>query len=392
MCSSFHALPNAVPTAPFTFRSRLPSHNFSVNPSDSLLSSSNPHDSPLDAAAGSNGHSSSANAPAFQATFLNNEDQGPNLLLQHDNAIDCTTPSVSGTTDFPPPPIVQSLQDDIIRRWCAASQPSQFEEAGCAVCGLLKLKSDLSLLKHVQNMLHVLEVPGVTRVARKKASDPIRERSGPVIDNTCNMICNSCRSAVRTGKVPRFALCNGLWLGQVPPELNNLTFYERILVSRVRHSKCFVRVQRGGSNGNGHSKLVSNVIAFENPTPKIYDILPPPRKDIEEVLAIMFSGTGSPTDDDYKRALLLVRRNVVADAIHWCILNHCDYSDVLFSPDNLQGYAEDSPIVSIEFFEKHSNRNAEGVSVHDNLDDDGIEGGDCVFTVHGIVGEDLQHM
>ncbi|KAH7877450.1 uncharacterized protein C8R40DRAFT_1039794, partial [Lentinula edodes] len=206
------------------------------------------------------------------------------------------------------------------------------------------------------------------------------------------MICNSCRSAVRTGKVPRFALCNGLWLGQVPPELKNLTFYERILVSRVRHSKCFVRVQRGGSNGNGHSKLVSNVIAFENPTPKIYNILPPPRKDIEEVLAIMFSGSGSPTDDDYKRALLLVRRNVVADAIHWCILNHCDYNDVLFSPDNLQGYAEDSPIVSIEFFEKHSNRNAEGVSVHDDLDDDGIEGGDCVFTVHGIVGEDLQHM
>ncbi|KAH7870972.1 uncharacterized protein C8R40DRAFT_1055928 [Lentinula edodes] len=120
------------------------------------------------------------------------------------------------------------------------------------------------------------------------------------------MICDSCRSDLQSSKVPCYALCNGLWLGNVSLELKHLTFYERMLVSRVRHSKCFVCVQRGGSNGNGHSKLVSNVIAFENPTPKIYDVLPPPRVDMEEVLAIMFSSSGTPTDDEYKRALLLV--------------------------------------------------------------------------------------
>ncbi|KAJ4479508.1 hypothetical protein C8J55DRAFT_407506, partial [Lentinula edodes] len=172
---------------------------------------------------------------------------------------------------FPPPPISQSQIDSIIHDWCTATEPHQFEEAGCAICGLLKPISGLSLLKHVKNLLHILEVPGVLRVPRLHSSEPVRERSGPIIDNTCKMICNSCRSDLRTGKVPRYALCNGLWLGEVPPELKHLTFYERMLVSRVRHSKCFVRVQRGGSNDNGHSKLVSNVIAFENPTPKIYN-------------------------------------------------------------------------------------------------------------------------
>ncbi|KAJ3833425.1 hypothetical protein F5878DRAFT_546600, partial [Lentinula raphanica] len=60
-----------------------------------------------------------------------------------------------------------------------------------------------------------------------------------------------------------------------------------------------------------------------------------------------------------------------------CICNSCRASirkDVVFSPENLQQYAEDQPPVAVEFFIKNSNRNAEGVSVHDNFDDDGIEG------------------
>ncbi|KAJ3749722.1 hypothetical protein EV360DRAFT_56892, partial [Lentinula raphanica] len=163
-----------------------------------------------------------------------------------------------------------------------------------------------------------------------------------------------------------------------------------MLIARVQHTKCFVRVQK--SAGNKYCKLVSNVIAFENPTPQIYDVLPPPRKDLEAVLAIMFSGTSKPTEDDYKRALLLVRHNVVAPALNWLIVNHADYDDVTYSPENLSQYSEHIPPVAVEFFLKESNRNAEGVSQHDNLEDDGIQGDECVFTVHGIVGDSLKNM
>ncbi|KAE9386536.1 hypothetical protein BT96DRAFT_1084044 [Gymnopus androsaceus JB14] len=141
-----------------------------------------------------------------------------------------------------------------------------------------------------------------------------------------------------------------------------------------------------------HSKLISNVIAFENPTPKIYDILPPPREDFDEVLAVMFSGSTKPTDEDYQRALLLIRRNVVASAIKWLILNHADYNDVVFCMNNLDGYSEEAPIVAVEFFEKGSTKNAEGVSIYDDLEDFESGEGDCVFTVHGITGEALKHM
>ncbi len=46
--------------------------------------------------------------------------------------------------------------------------------------------------------------------------------------------------------------------------------------------------------------MKANVIAFENPTPKIYDILPPPIEDIQEVMAILFTGPAKPTLEDFK--------------------------------------------------------------------------------------------
>ncbi|KAF5381451.1 hypothetical protein D9757_009019 [Collybiopsis confluens] len=316
-----------------------------------------------------------------------------NSALTPDSVAASSTNEPTVDEEFPPPPTSQSQINNAIRHWCKASSPENFEETGCSVCGQLSLKKYLSPLKHIANMLRVLDVTGVTRAPRFSSADPIKELPGPVLDDTCNdMVCDNCRAKIRKGTVPKLALCNGLWLGNIPPELKDLTFYEGLLVARVRHSKCFVRVRKGGDGGNGHCKLVSNVIAFENPTPKIYNILPPPREDIEEVLAVMFSGSAAPTDNDYKRALLFVRRNVVARAIKWCIINHSGYDDVTFSPNNLEGYGDSTPVVSVEYFRKSSTRTAEGISVHDDLEEDGLDEGECAFTVQGIVGEDIEQL
>ncbi|KIK62224.1 hypothetical protein GYMLUDRAFT_58412 [Collybiopsis luxurians FD-317 M1] len=270
--------------------------------------------------------------------------------------------------DFPPPPITQEHINKIIHRWCSDSEPSEFEEAGCTVCSQLTLKTKLSPIKHISAMLHILEADGVTRLPCLTPDDPILEVDGPVLDNTCNgMVCDPCRSSIRSGKVPKLGLCNGLWLGEVPPELKKLTYYE---------------VRRGAGRVNGHYKLVSNVVAFENPTAKIYSTLPPPRSDIDEVLAIMFSGSSAPTDEDYQHSLLFIHRNIVAEALRWLILNHPDYSDVTFSSEHLDQYSEHQPIVAVEFFKSRTNRTAEGISVHDDLEDDGIED----------VSEDIEHL
>ncbi len=52
--------------------------------------------------------------------------------------------------------------------------------------------------------------------------------------------------------------------------------------------------------------MKANVITFENPTPKVYNILPPPRDEMEDVLAILFVSPNKPTSEDFECAPILV--------------------------------------------------------------------------------------
>ena len=285
---------------------------------------------------------------------------------------------------FPPPPLSLELSHTIISGFCNDSAPEKFEEAGCAVCGQLTPKINLSRLKSVKGLLKILEAPGTTRVERKHKNDHIREYTGPVLDYNCNQICEGCRRSIRKGVVPRLALANGLWLGNVPKELSELRFVEKLLIARIRHNCCFVRV------ASGLKKMTSHVIAFQSPTHRVYNELPPPIEELDEVLAILFTGPCKPTEEDLKRTPILVRRNHVAYALEWLKLNHPDYKDLEISHENLGKYPEDGPPVSIEYRHALTNKVPEGTSVFDNEIEEGTETGDCPFTVHGLYGGQLE--
>ena len=189
--------------------------------------------------------------------------------------------SLQPTSDFPPHISDQNLCHTIISSACKKMNKVNIEEAGCSVCGELKPLKNLSNVKNIKNMLHILTTPGVTRIERKNCNSPVHEYSGPVLDYTCSKVCDHCRSSIRNGKVPRLALANNLWLGRVPEELKTLRFVEKLLIARVRHTCSYVKV------ASGMRKMKANIIAFESPIPKIYDVLPPPRDDMDDVLAIL---------------------------------------------------------------------------------------------------------
>ena len=140
---------------------------------------------------------------------------------------------LSDTTLFPPAPVDNELSQKIIKDFCLDSLPSAIEEAGCAVCGQLVPVSRLTRLKGVKNLLHVLHATAVTRFERSNITQSIREYKGPVLDHACNQICDHCRQHIRNGRVPHYALANGLWLGAVPDVLSSLTYIERLLIARV---------------------------------------------------------------------------------------------------------------------------------------------------------------
>jgi hypothetical protein len=289
------------------------------------------------------------------------------------------------TSYFPPPPVDSILSHKVLEAACSKLKPELFEEKGCAVCGQLVSISLLSKLSAVKNHLHILEAPGFTRQERQNVSDKIHEYP-LAIDHSCQQICNPCHGALRLGNIPRLALARGLWLGQVPGVLSCLRYVEKMLVARIRHSLCSIKV------ASGMRKMKAHAIAYQQPIPKVYDILPPPKTDIEEVLAIMFTGPCKPTSTDFQRTPFLVRRNHVKLALEWLILNHADYEDISISMANLNEYPEDMPPVSIEYKHMMHNKTPEGTSSHDMEEEDGTEDGQCAFTVHGLTGEELNVM
>ncbi|VDB90195.1 unnamed protein product [Peniophora sp. CBMAI 1063] len=115
---------------------------------------------------------------------------------------------------------------------------------------------------------------------------------------------------------------------------------EQMLIARVRHNACVLKVQ-----ASGQYKLRANAVMFAVPTPKLYQKLPPKREEFEELIAFIFIGPTKPTEDMHRRLPSFVRRNKVRAALEWLKLNHCDYSDLDISYENLNEYPEEGPPV-----------------------------------------------
>jgi hypothetical protein len=287
--------------------------------------------------------------------------------------------------EFPPSPCSNKLIEMVIAGFCSDTLPEKFIEYGCAVCGQLTSKSRLFDLSEVESHLHILETSemGVTRQERRSILDPILEIDGPVLVHGLNHVCISCKKPLCKDKMPKYALANGLWIGEIPDALKGLRYAEKMLIARFRHNKCIVRVS------SGMRKMSANAITFAHPMPKIYNVLPPPKEELDEVLAFIFTGPCAPTQDDFKRCPMLVRRNKVAIALEWLKLNHIDYHDLEISYDNLNTYPEYGIPVEVNYRHSTTNKVAEAVSVHNDDEEDGTFEGECSFVVHGLTGEQL---
>jgi len=88
--------------------------------------------------------------------------------------------------------------------------------------------------------------------------------------------------------MPTLALANGLWIGEIPDKLQDLTYAEQLLIARVHHNRCIVKVT------SGMSKMHTNAISFSNPMAKIYNVLPPPAEEMDDVLAFIYTWWNGP--------------------------------------------------------------------------------------------------
>ena len=145
---------------------------------------------------------------------------------------------------FPPTPPSTALCQNIVSDFCADTSPDVFEEAGCAVCGKLTPICEMEELSEVEN-INLLKVHGITRKARSNSSDPVKELRGPILAPGCSNVCSVCMESLEKEKMPILALANGRWVGEIPDELQNLTYAKQLLIARVHHNRCIVKVSSG---------------------------------------------------------------------------------------------------------------------------------------------------
>ena len=146
---------------------------------------------------------------------------------------------------FPPSPPSAELQHKIISDACKHMSPQIFTEAGCAVCGQLTYLVDLLNLTEVKLDLSILVRTSVTQTERISEDDPIKDLNGPIMEKNLDQVCKSCYKSLAKGKVPLLALANGKWVGKVPKQLSDLSFAEQLLIARIHHNHCIVRVSSG---------------------------------------------------------------------------------------------------------------------------------------------------
>ncbi|KAJ7631396.1 hypothetical protein DFH06DRAFT_1005142, partial [Mycena polygramma] len=162
-------------------------------------------------------------------------------------------------TSFPPRPLGIKDAHRIITAHCKTVSPRMFREAGCAVCGYLTPIRQLTKLEKYKGSLALLIKPGVTRKERFKMSDPVEELKGPVLAEGCAHICVECETLLDNGILPQTALARHNWLGVVPDQLQDLTYAEGIMIARVRHNRCVIRVN------SGRVRMSANAIMFSQP-------------------------------------------------------------------------------------------------------------------------------
>ena len=193
-------------------------------------------------------------------------------------------------TNFPPEPPSKTLLESIIKGFCDDSSPKYFIDAGCAVCGRLFSVEDMKLLDEINCNLDVISPGDIGRCERLCETDPVVPLKGPILAEDCDHVCFTCQNYLKKKKLPPESLANSFWIGRIPTPLQNLTFAEKMLISKIRHNKCLVRVS------SGRAKMTANVIMFSNPTVKVYHALPPSRHEISEILAFVFQGPIQPTE------------------------------------------------------------------------------------------------
>ncbi|KIK54800.1 hypothetical protein GYMLUDRAFT_176509, partial [Collybiopsis luxurians FD-317 M1] len=133
---------------------------------------------------------------------------------------------------------------------------------------------------------------------------------------------------------------------------------------------------------------------FSNPSTEIYKNLPPSITELDDIIAVIFTGPCEPHSKDFARSPFFVRSHRIFQALSWLKRNHTDYDDLDLNvaKSNLESYPKEGVPVSVEYEASHTNKIPEATGLDDKESEDGTESGYCPFRVYGLSEDRYQNM
>src|SRR5579859_7634816 len=146
-----------------------------------------------------------------------------------------------------------------------------------------------------------------------------------IIDEASLYMCRSCQKSLQAEVLPPESLANYRWIGPVPPELQDLTWMEELLIARAHLTGCIVRLQN--RNSTSHFSLKGHVILLPQDTTKLLNLLPLAPSNLPDIVRIVW--VGKPVRDiDGLHDYFSVRTHKVYDALVWLTQNNKNYKEV----------------------------------------------------------------
>ncbi|KAK3933276.1 ATP-dependent DNA helicase [Frankliniella fusca] len=138
-------------------------------------------------------------------------------------------------------------------------------------------------------------------------------------------------------KLENFVLdTNLLRIGEVPPELDNLSFIEQLVIARVHPVVSVYRLKSGQRAFSGH------VINFRQDVYEFAKVLPHSLTTVKGLVPVCCS-----TETFHKD--FLIRRNAVSVALHWLKKHNKYYHDVEIDMSHILSFPEEAYVCESEF-------------------------------------------
>ncbi|KAF7302074.1 ATP-dependent DNA helicase [Mycena indigotica] len=208
--------------------------------------------------------------------------------------------------------------------------------------------------------------------------------------DSLNDVCKSCLGNLTKSTLPKLALANNMWLGDVPFELSILTLPEQLLVSLYFPAAYIIKIYPKNVKPSqdpakraeetipiANEKLRGNVSTFRLPTNEIAHMVagnnvPRPSLLLAAVIGVTFVGV-NPKTMNIMPGIFRVRRQRVFDAVMWLKTHNAIYADVIISEENLRSLPEDGVPEEI----------SQNITVSDDIDAVGREHAGYVPTSTG---------